>query len=204
MTSGSGLPGPSAVRRQSDARREAGWTVPARPRCRTPRAQPPPLVQARQDASLLTQAAQQRHTAEPRTDQHLRRQADWNESSSGIIKTSRFGHGISTIPVALGVVLPHGARVPASSGALARHSFDRAAFAPGRDAIAIPGVEPLLRRPGRSPVSLDPPRRSAEPRRPGATGKSTASSGPFRNEDGRQPRFRAVDGRDRQNACAVR
>ena len=46
---------------------------------------------------------------------------------------SRSGHEISTIPAALGVALPRGARVPASSGALARHSFDRAATCRGEE-----------------------------------------------------------------------
>ena len=46
-----------------------------------------------------------------------------------------------TIPTAVDVALPRGTRLPASDGAIAWHSFDRASFDVGRETIAVEGTD---------------------------------------------------------------
>ncbi|MGN7860052.1 type IV toxin-antitoxin system AbiEi family antitoxin domain-containing protein [Microbacterium sp. 22303] len=71
---------------------------------------------------------------------------DWLEASTRradatICLTSALAHHdlTDTIPDALDVAIPRGARIPATTSAIAWHSFDRATFDIGRDTIAIPG-----------------------------------------------------------------
>jgi predicted transcriptional regulator of viral defense system len=48
------------------------------------------------------------------------------------------------IPPALDVAVPRGARIPASGGSIAWHSFDRTTFALGRDETSIVGTESVI------------------------------------------------------------
>lgn len=49
-----------------------------------------------------------------------------------------------TIPAALDIAIPRGARIPAGSPSIAWHSFDRATFIVGRGEISIPGTDLLI------------------------------------------------------------
>lgn len=49
-----------------------------------------------------------------------------------------------TIPTALDVAIPRGARIPAVAGGIAWHSFDRATFEIGREMRVIPGSDLLI------------------------------------------------------------
>lgn len=49
-----------------------------------------------------------------------------------------------TIPTALDIAIPRGARIPAASPSIAWHSFDRATFDVGRHEISIPGTDLLI------------------------------------------------------------
>lgn len=51
---------------------------------------------------------------------------------------------IDAIPAALDVAIPRGARIPATNGAIAWHSFDKSTFEIGRDRIPIPGAEQTI------------------------------------------------------------
>lgn len=48
------------------------------------------------------------------------------------------------IPAALDVAIPRGSRTPTSTGVIAWHQFDRAAFNIGRDEIPIPGTDQTI------------------------------------------------------------
>jgi len=48
------------------------------------------------------------------------------------------------IPGALDVAIPRGSRIPASTGAIAWHHFDRATFEIGHEEIAIPGSDQTI------------------------------------------------------------
>lgn len=51
-------------------------------------------------------------------------------------------HDLSdAIPAALDIAIPRGARIPATTSAIAWHSFDRATFELGREEIPIPGSD---------------------------------------------------------------
>ena len=49
-----------------------------------------------------------------------------------------------SIPAALDVAIPRGARTPASTGAIAWHQFDRVTFEVGRQKITIPGSDQTI------------------------------------------------------------
>lgn len=73
---------------------------------------------------------------------------DWLEAvtrrqDATICLTSALAHHDLTdvIPAALDVAIPRGARVPASGGSIAWHSFHRDTFETGREEISIPGAE---------------------------------------------------------------
>lgn len=73
---------------------------------------------------------------------------DWIEAATRradatICLTSALAHHelTTTIPAALDIALPRGARTPAGSPSIAWHHFDRTTFPLGRDEIAIPGTD---------------------------------------------------------------
>jgi predicted transcriptional regulator of viral defense system len=73
---------------------------------------------------------------------------DWIEAASRrpdatICLTSALAYHdlIDTIPQALDIAIPRGARIPASSGSIKWHLFDAATFVLGRSEIAIHGTE---------------------------------------------------------------
>lgn len=63
-----------------------------------------------------------------------------------ICLTSALAHHDLTdaIPSALDIAIPREARIPAGSGSIKWHSFDRATFDLGRDEIPIPGTDQLI------------------------------------------------------------
>lgn len=73
---------------------------------------------------------------------------DWIEAATRrplatICLASALAHHELTdaIPAALDVAIPRGSRIPAGSGSIAWHSFERATFDLGRGEILIPGTE---------------------------------------------------------------
>lgn len=76
--------------------------------------------------------------------------ADWDRIEAAsrrrdatICLTSALAHYdlIDTIPQALDIAIPRGARIPASSRSIRWHLFDAATFDLGRSEIAIPGTD---------------------------------------------------------------
>ena len=79
--------------------------------------------------------------------------ADWDRLEAAtrrpeatICLTSALAHHdlIDTIPAALDIAIPRGARIPATDSAIAWHSFDRATFDLGRGVIPIPGSDQTI------------------------------------------------------------
>ena len=76
---------------------------------------------------------------------------DWLEAATRrpdamICLTSALAHHDLTdaIPTVLDVAIPRGSRIPAGSGSIAWHSFDRATFGLGREEIPIPGTHLMI------------------------------------------------------------
>lgn len=76
---------------------------------------------------------------------------DWLEAAARrpeatICLTSALAHYdlIDTIPATLDVALPRGTRLPATTGAITWHSFDRATFMLGREQTLIPGTDEAI------------------------------------------------------------
>ncbi|MGB0436762.1 MAG: type IV toxin-antitoxin system AbiEi family antitoxin domain-containing protein [Mycobacterium sp.] len=74
--------------------------------------------------------------------------ADWDQIEAAtrrpdaticLISALAYHDLTDTIPAALHIAIPRGARTPASTGAITWHQFDRATFEIGREQITIPG-----------------------------------------------------------------